>query len=200
MKRDAFVMWSGGKDCSLALHNFLKEASGTVSYLVHVAGSCSQGHKLPLHLLKAQSQAMGVPLIIRHINSSHEGFEPHLKSVIRSLKKEGVNAGIFGDIHLQEHRDWIERVCKEVELEAIFPLWGRRMRDLMDEFVDSGFRARVVAVKDERAPLHCLLGREVDQEFVRDIEAMEGVDLCGENGEYHTFVYDSPLYDKSIDF
>lgn len=198
MKNRAFVSWSGGKDCSLALYSFAKNPENSVSHLVHITNDSQSGnaHYIGNDLLLSQSEAMGIPLIIKGY-SADSTYESTLKSIIRELKKEGVNTGIFGDIHLNEHRVWIERVCKEMEITAVFPLWKREASDILDELISSGFRTTVIAVKNQSG-LSNMLGRELNDELISELKQIEGLDLCGECGEYHTFVFDSPLYGKAL--
>jgi uncharacterized protein (TIGR00290 family) len=148
-------------------------------------------------VLKAQAEAMGIPIVQRQ--ATWGGYEEEFKKSLAVFKKEVVQTGVFGDIDVQEHRDWVERVCSESGLNAILPLWQRSRESLMDEFISLGFKAIVVTVKFE-----CLgsewLGRQLDRQFVEDIKRLPQVDLCGENGEYHTFVYDGPIFKRPVNF
>ncbi len=197
MKKTAFVSWSGGKDCSLALYSFLKNPENRISYLVHIANSSSDNaHYIEADLLLFQSKSLDIPLIIKQCPLDHT-YESHLKSIISELKKQGVDTGVFGDIHLKEHREWIERLCKDMEITAVFPLWGRDVSSILDELVYRGFRAILVAVKNQSG-LSTLIGRELDNDLISELKQIRGIDICGEHGEYHTFVFDSPLYDKPL--
>lgn len=196
----AFVSWSGGKDCSLALYSFLKNSDNKVSYLVNIVDSLqlSNTHHIGEELLLAQSQALNIPLI-REVIMPGNNYESQLKSIIAELKEKGVDAGVFGDIHLKEHRIWIERVCHDMNITAIFPLWGLDVSTILTELLTSGFKTIIIAVKN-RPELSALIGKELDEEVVSNLAKIQGVDLCGEHGEYHSFVYDSPLYDQPISF
>ncbi|MDP2928027.1 MAG: diphthine--ammonia ligase [Candidatus Omnitrophota bacterium] len=196
----AFVSWSGGKDSTLAYYNAIKNDKVKVAYLLNMLsenGTHSRSHHLSVAMLKAQAEAMGIPIMQRQ--ATWGGYEEEFKKALTFFKKEGVQAGVFGDIDVQEHRDWVERVCSESGLNAILPLWQRSRESLMGEFIACGFKAVIVAVK-----LECMgsewLGRQLDAEFVRDIKRLPQVDLCGENGEYHTFVYDGPIFKKPVEF
>lgn len=199
-KEKAFVSWSGGKDSALAFFNAMKDGETEVAYLLNMLsenGTHSRSHHLSVAALKAQAEAMGI--LIAQRQAAWGGYEEEFKKLLRVFKEEGVKAGVFGDIDVQEHRDWVERVCGEIGLNAMLPLWQRSRESLMEEFIAAGFKAIIVAVK-----LECLgsewLGRELDRQFVEDMKRMPQVDLCGENGEYHTFVYDGPLFKKPVVF
>ncbi|MEW6618053.1 MAG: ATP pyrophosphatase [bacterium] len=107
-----------------------------------------------------------------------------------------VSQGVFGDIDVVEHRDWIERVCREMEITPIFPLWEADREEMLAEFMQAGFRAVVVSSKIGQE----WLGREIDEQFVNELRALGNIDLCGENGEYHSFVYDGPIFKKPVLF
>ena len=190
--KKAFISWSGGKDSMLALYRAIRMVD--VPYLLNMlseGGSVSRSHGLSAELLKAQAAAMGK--VIVQEPSTWKGYEEAFKKVVLELKGKGITVGVFGDIELQEHRDWIERVCGDLQIEPIFPLWGIDRIELINEFISSGFRAIVVSTRAEILGEEWL-GREIDWEFVKDMKAMVGVDLCGEKGEYHTFVFDGPIF------
>ena len=198
--RKAFVSWSGGKDSALACYNAIKNDKVKVTYLLNMLsenGTHSRSHHLSVSALKAQAEAMKIPIVQRQ--ATWGGYEEEFKSALAAFKKEGVQTGVFGDIDVQEHRDWVERVTSESGLSAILPLWQRTRESLMSEFIACGFKAVIVAVK-----LECMgnewLGRELDVQFVEDMKRLPQVDLCGENGEYHTFVYDGPIFKKAVKF
>ncbi len=195
-----FVSWSGGKDSALACYNAIKNDKVKVAYLLNMLsenGTHSRSHHLSVAVLRSQAEAMGIPIVQRQ--AGWGGYEEEFKSALAVFKEEGVEAGVFGDIDVQEHRDWVERVSSESGLSAMLPLWQRSREALMAEFISLGFKAVVVTVK-----LECLgrewLGRHLDKDFVRQIKQLGTVDLCGENGEYHTFVYDGPLFRRPVEF
>lgn len=195
----AFVSWSGGKESSLALYRAKREGVNILFLLNMIAedGKYSRSHGIKADLIKAQAEAMGIPIIQRATN--WENYEREFKDTVMSLRKEGINSGVFGDIDLEQHRDWVERVCREIEIKALLPLWGEERENLLNEFINLGFKAFVCAVNpsflDDR-----WLGREIDFEFIRDLKSLGGVDLCGEKGEYHTFVYDGPIFKERVKF
>lgn len=198
--RKAFVSWSGGKDSALACYNAIKNDGIEIAYLLNMLsenGTHSRSHHLSVSVLKAQAQAMRIPIMQRQ--ATWGGYEEEFKKALADLKKEGVQTGIFGDIDVQEHRDWVERVCTESAINAILPLWQRTRESLMNEFITCGFKAVIVAVKLEFMGSEWL-GRELDAQFIEEMKRLPKVDLCGENGEYHTFVYDGPIFKSPVRF
>ncbi|HEA46884.1 MAG TPA: diphthine--ammonia ligase, partial [bacterium] len=148
-------------------------------------------------LLRAQSDAMGVPIIQR--KTTWENYEAVFKEAVSELRKEGIEIGIFGDIDMQEHRDWVERVCKEVKIKPLLPLWKEDREKLLKEFIRTGFKAIVVATKADLLGKEWL-GRQIDEEFIKDLKRLGNIDLCGEKGEYHTFVFDGPIFKRPVKF
>lgn len=192
----AFVSWSGGKDCTLALHYFLKDNDNEVLSLVNITSENHNAHRTDFPLFSAQSEAMGIPLIHEKIEEG-KTYEYQLKKTIAALKEKGAEAGIFGDIYLQVHRDWIERVCDETGIKAVFPLWGKDTGFLINDFVDNGFQTIIIAIKKDKE-LSSILGKVIDKNLIEVIRQIGNIDLCGENGEYHTFVFDGPLFTHKI--
>lgn len=195
---NAFISWSGGKDCMFALYAFSKNTQNQVCCLVNFStadGAKSNSHGLSKELILAQSDALGIPVIQQPISTGN--YEFHLKEIITGLKLQGVNAGVFGDIHLQEHRIWIERVCHDMDIVPVFPLWGKDTSVLLKEFIQLGFRTILVSVRNEEH-LAPLVGRELDNTLRHKLSVMNDIDPCGENGEYHSFVFDGPLFKQPL--
>ncbi|MEW6607308.1 MAG: diphthine--ammonia ligase [bacterium] len=194
-KTKAFCCWSGGKDSLLACVRASKEVK--VTYLLNMAdenGISSRSHGLGSNVLKLQAEIIGIPLVQK--KTSRQTYEQRFKEAIAEIKNLGVSQGVFGDIDVVEHRDWIERVCREKEITPIFPLWEADREEMLAEFMQAGFRAVVVSNKIGQE----WLGREIDEQFVNELKALGNIDLCGENGEYHSFVYDGPIFKKPVVF
>jgi diphthine-ammonia ligase len=191
-----FCSWSGGKDSCLSLYRMLKTGCSCASLLTMVdeTGNHSRSHGLFTETLKAQAAAMGIPL--RTATASWETYEVKFKELAALFKNENVQHGVFGDIDLEPHREWVERVCRESGITAHEPLWKGVRRDLVQEFIAAGFKAFVVAVNTKKMPDR-FLGRLIDTALVNELEAI-GVDACGEDGEFHTFVYDGPLFKRKL--
>lgn len=196
----AFISWSGGKDCMYALHTFLKDEGNEAGCLVNMCeadGQKSRSHGLSRALIAAQAAAMHIPLVQQPIEN--DNYEQSFKNVIDDLKKQGITYGVFGDIYLEAHREWIERVCREMDITPLFPLWQKDTLALMRGFIADGFKTIAVAVRKEKLP-KSFLGRLLDEDFLTDISTIPNADPCGENGEYHTFVFDGPLFQHVVSF
>jgi uncharacterized protein (TIGR00290 family) len=157
-------------------------------------GSASRGHGLPLRLLEAQSAALDVPLITR--STTWDGYEATIVPLLHELHEQGVEAGVFGDIDLQAHRDWVENVCELTGLGCHLPLWLEPRRRLLDEFLGGGGRATIVAVDQSKLDRE-FLGLVLDEDVIARLEAA-GADACGEEGEYHTMVTAGPLFSVPV--
>ncbi|RZT94992.1 diphthine--ammonia ligase [Rivibacter subsaxonicus] len=191
----AFCSWSGGKDSMLALHRSL-DAGVRVEALLTMfdeSGARSRSHGVPPALMRAQAQSLGIPLVEGRAGWSD--YEAVFTQQLRTFAAEGLTHGVFGDIDLQPHRDWEEKVCAGAGLEALLPLWQQPRRALVDELLALGYRSRVVCV-DARYLDASFCGREFDAAFIADLPP--GVDACGENGEFHTFVFDGPRFARPV--
>lgn len=199
--QQVFVSWSGGKDSCLACYRAVANGA-KVRYLANTVtedGKRSRSHGLSAEVIQLQSQAIGVPLVQRP--TTWDSYEAEFKSMLRSFKKEGIEAGVFGDIDFEEHRQWVERVCHEVGIIPHLPLWGENQMGILKDFIGLGFEAVVVAAKadlfDEK-----ILGQKVDLGFIKYLEEQsetKDITPCGEAGEYHTLVIDGPLFRKRIE-
>lgn len=199
-KKKAFCCWSGGKESALSCYKVMRNQSIKVTYLLNMIsedGKYSRSHGINPSLLQLQAEAIGISIIQRR--TTWETYEEEFKKAVLDFKRENIRAGIFGDIDLQEHREWVESVCKKMEIKPILPLWERNREDLLKEFIQAGFKAIVVAVKADFLTKEWL-GRELNNEFIEDLKALGSIDLCGENGEYHTFVYDGSIFKKPVEF
>jgi uncharacterized protein (TIGR00290 family) len=162
-------------------------------------GRRSWTHGQSVELLQSQSQAIGIPLIQRQTTMAN--YEAEFKDALLSLKQKGVTEGVFGDIELEEHRHWIERICGEVALTPHLPLWGQAQEKILGSFITSGFEAVVVVTKADLFGEEWL-GQKIDLDFLSYLSELRqryGIQLCGEAGEYHTFVTDGPLFDQRIE-
>lgn len=182
----------------MALHEAIgagAEPRLLISMMVE-GGERSRSHGLSREVLTAQAAAMGLP--IEFGAASWSGYEAELIRVLTECIAEGgPTVGIFGDIDMQDHRDWVERVCGLVGAAARLPLWQRPRRGLMDEVLAAGFRAVIVAVRDGVLPAD-LLGVTIDADVLAAIERA-GADAAGENGEYHSLVVDGPLFERPLE-
>ena len=188
LKPKAAVSWSGGKDSYLALHR--AAVSFDIQALITMFtedGSRSRSHGLRPDVLNRQAHLLNLPLVSGR--GSWKIYEHEFKRVLRELALRGFSHVIFGDIFLDDHKDWVERVCTECGLQAVEPLWGEPTTDLFREFLATGAQAQIVATKaallDEN-----WLGATLSECMLSAFES-RGVDACGERGEYHTVVFTS---------
>jgi uncharacterized protein (TIGR00290 family) len=192
-----YCSWSGGKDSALALHHALSQGAepGLLVTMLTEGGERSRSHGLHRELLEAQAAALGVP--ISFVATTWAGYEEALRRKLIEAADRGLRTGIFGDIDIERHRDWVESVASSAGTRACLPLWQRSRESLMREVLDLGFRAVIVAVRDGvLSP--SLLGERIDATMLRTFEAA-GVDLAGENGEFHTFVVDGPTFSRAVE-
>lgn len=189
--------WSGGKDSCFALYRALQEGGIPYCLLTMLCenGRQSRSHGLPASLLEKQAAALGIPLVT--CAASWDGYETVFTTELMRLKMKGVEVGVFGDIDLEEHRAWVEKVCSRVSLGAFLPLWGQSHRDLALEFISLGFEAVIVAVKEEILDPASFLGRPLDARTLLELERL-GIDVAGESGEFHTFVTGGPIFKQQI--
>ena len=192
--KHVFCSWSGGKDSCLACYRAMLDGRFEVSHLLNFLaedGKRERAHGTRSSLLKLQSEAIGIPMV--QVKASWSGYERKFKQAVSELKLKGVQGGVFGDIDLIEHREWVERVCGDLEIEPVIPLWGRAPEDIVQEFIEEGFEAIVVAtrIKEE------WLGRRFDESFIEELKNYN-FNLCGESGEYHTFVVDGPIFKRRL--
>ena len=196
--KKSYCSWSGGKDCMLAFYR--KKNEENIRHLLNMAqsdGQRSRSHGIKSKFLKLQAKALGVELF--QGLATWDSYEQAYKNSLLSLKKQGISAGVFGDIDFMPHREWVERICKESEVRAVLPLWKAERRELFDEFLGVGFKAVVIAA-DNRYLDQTWLGRDLNQSFIDELSERKDVDLCGEKGEYHTFVYDGPGFKEPVEF
>jgi uncharacterized protein (TIGR00290 family) len=191
-----FCSWSGGKDCALALHEAILAGARPRSLITMMAegGDRSRSHGLHRSLLEAQAEAVGLP--IRFASAGWSDYEQGFTSLVMEATAGDVTTGIFGDIDIEDHRGWVERVCGQVGVEARLPLWQWDRRRVVERILGTGFEAMIVAVREGVLP-ESLLGRVIDADVLAEIEAA-GADLAGEQGEYHSVVVDGPLFERPL--
>lgn len=191
-------LWSGGKDSCFACYKAIS-AGYEVAALINFTQNNSQtslSHGLSSRVIFNQAESTGIPVIQKAMPQS--SYRDEFKKLITGLKETKEIKGIvFGDIYLQEHKDWIDKVCRELEVEAILPLWGRETGELAREIIDAGFEAVVVSTNAGLMGEEWL-GRSIDRAFMKELGA--GIDPCGEKGEFHTFVYGGPIFKKPVEF
>jgi len=189
--------WSGGKDSCFAYYKAVKSGF-KVSYLLNFVtedGTKSRSHGIDSELICMQAEAIGIPVV--QVRTTWQTYEQKFKKTIDKLKQKGIKGIIFGDIDVQEHKEWTDRVSSELNVKAIQPLWGRKQRELLNEFINEGFEAIVVSVKSNLL-IKEWLGKKVDVDFLKNLDKLN-INPCGESGEYHTFVIGGPIFKKKIE-
>lgn len=198
MGKKFVVSYSSGKDSTLALYRMIKKGYEPIALLITMNYEAGRSwfHGVPENILSDVSKSLNIPLMA--VNCKGEEYKDVFEDALIKAKENGAEACVFGDIDLEEHRTWCTERCKSVGLEAIFPLWQEDREKLTYEFIDSGFKTIIKAVKLEFLNEN-FLGEILTKELVQKIKAT-GADPCGENGEYHTFVFDGPIYKFKIDY
>ena len=200
MAQKVLLAWSGGKDSAMALYE-LRKASGIE--IVGLLTTVTEGYdRISMHgvrraLLERQAESLGLALSIATIppDCPNQVYEARMQKVLERSQSDGIEAVAFGDLFLEEIRRYRESNMARVGMRSIFPLWGRNTRDLMQDFLTLGFKGVVVCVDTQQIPAS-FAGRTIDNAFLHDFPP--GADPCGENGEFHTFVFDGPVFKEPI--
>ena len=196
MDKNCFVSWSGGKDSCLALFRAMSQGykPKMLFTMFSIENDVSSAHRLNEDIIKAQVNELELESTIGR--AKFEDYEAVFVRNLEAFKSQDIQYGIFGDIDLDEHRKWEETVCEKAQMTAVLPLWQEDRKKLVKEFIDLGFKAKIVVVnKTMMSPE--FLGRDLSHELLEEIEKT-GADVCGENGEYHTVVYDGPLFKNPL--
>lgn len=195
--KKAFCSWSGGKDSCLALQRALRSGYDVEILLTMFdeTEDRSRSHAVPLKLIQAQAAALGIELVTA--KASWQNYERVFVEQLKTFQKREITHGIFGDIDLQAHRDWEEKICAAAEIEAVLPLWLENRRAMVDEFLAENYQAVVVCVNEDFLDAS-FCGRIFDEKFIADLPA--SVDVCGENGEFHTFVFDGRNFKNPVKY
>lgn len=187
--------WSGGKDSCMALYRASRLGQPVSLFtMFNETGLKSRSHGLSLPLVRLQAEALGVPLTIK--SATWGDYEAELIAALCQFNEQGVQTAVFGDIDLEEHGLWEEKVCNAAGLKLCLPLWKNDRRELVTEFISLGFKAVIVTV-NEKMLNPKFLGRVLTLSLLEELE-QQGVDLCGENGEFHTAVLDGPIFQHPV--
>lgn len=200
--RKAYFNWSGGKDSALALYHVLQNKTVDVDLLlttINASFNRISMHGVRVDLLHKQAESIGIPL--REIklaeSVSMAEYNKAMCQTVTTLVNEKFCHTIFGDIFLEDLKKYREQQLSPLGLQIHFPLWKRNTKELLHEFLDLGFKTIVVCVKSSLLD-SSFAGRIIDKEFIADLPTT--VDPCGENGEFHTFVFDGPIFKFPINF
>lgn len=193
------VASSGGKDSTLALYRAQQQGLH-VTHLFHAYGvehGRVRFHGYRPEMVAAQAQALGLKAVIEPTRG--EQFDEDFTLALARAKEAGLRGIVFGNLWLQDVSDYYRRLVEGAGLEHVEILWQQEPAALLEEFVEAGFRAVTTCVWLERLS-RSFLGREIDSSFIADLAALDGVDPCGENGEYHSLVYDGPCFQHPLRF
>ncbi len=200
MKEKVLLSWSGGKDSALALHELRKSGKYEVAALLTTITRdydriCMHGVRSIL--LEQQAESLGVPpeKIFISKNASNEEYESSMRQILEKYRAEGVCGVVFGDVFLEDLRKYREEKLSQIGMKGLFPIWKRDTAELACAFIDSGFEA-IVTCADSNLLDSTLVGRPFDEQFLSMLP--EAVDPCGENGEFHSFVSDGPIFQQQI--
>jgi uncharacterized protein (TIGR00290 family) len=202
MREKVIAAWSGGKDSALALYEVLN--SGSYEVLELLTTVTKDYDRISIHgvrrvLLEQQAKALRIPLQEMFITkgASDAAYEGELLKVLERHRDNGVFSVVFGDIFLEDVRKYRWQILEKVGMNGIFPLWKKDTKDLARTFINLGFKA-IITLIDSNVLGKSFAGREYDEKFLSDLPA--NVDPCGENGEFHSFVYDGPIFHESVSF
>ncbi|MEN2416112.1 Dph6-related ATP pyrophosphatase [Flavobacterium mesophilum] len=198
----ALFNWSSGKDSALSLYKILQNPDFKIEYLLTSVNQQFQRismHGVRVELLEAQAKSIGIPLKIMEIPEmpTMEVYENVMFETLTELKNEGISHSVFGDIFLEDLRKYREDQLAKMNFEGVFPIWKISSHELIQEFISLGFKTIVVCVNEKYLD-KSFVGRIIDQDFINDLP--ENVDVCGENGEFHTFAFDGPIFSEPINF
>ncbi len=199
MTKEKFIMsFSGGKDSILALYRMIKKGYEPIALLTTVKKNQEKSwtHGLGKEFLHRISKSLDIPLLL--VECDVNEYERKFEEALIKAKDMGATMCVFGDIDIELHKKWDVDRCKNAGIKAELPLWQQNREDLVYEFIDSGFTTVINKVNLKYMGIE-FLGKELNREIIDDIKST-GSDACGENGEYHTFVVDGPLFKNRIDF
>ncbi len=195
---DVISSWSGGKDGCLALYRALERGYKAGVLLNFVSRGTGRGcfHGLEGRLLRRQAELLGIPLVQREVSPDMREYEEEFKAAVTEVRGNSINHMVFGDIYLLDHQSWVERVCSEIDITPLEPLWNEPVDELIDGFCDAGFKAIIISCRSDLMGQE-YLGRYVDRELAEELKK-KGICPCGEKGEYHTLVVDGPIFSRPL--
>jgi uncharacterized protein (TIGR00290 family) len=200
MVEKVLFTWSGGKDSAMALYEIRKSPGYEISALLTTV--TEDYDRISMHgvrriLLEQQAEALGIPLEKVYItkNASDDEYETKMRDKLMDYKSRGVLSVVFGDIFLEDLRKYREKNLSKIEMKGVFPIWKRDTAELANTFIDLGFKAVITCV-DSKVLDRDFVGRDFDKQFLSELPST--IDPCGENGEFHSFVYYGPIFRQTI--
>jgi uncharacterized protein (TIGR00290 family) len=193
------MAWSGGKDSAYALHQLMKDDRYELRFLLSTING--NNHRLSMHgvreeLIDAQAASIGIPLLKVYVyNGNNEEYENSMKEELMKVKAMGVETIAFGDIFLEDLRAYREEQMGKIRMDCLFPIWKTDTKQLVRNFLQEGFKTITCSTHD-RFLDETWCGKMIDEKFIADLP--EGIDPCGENGEFHSFCFEGPIYKKNL--
>jgi uncharacterized protein (TIGR00290 family) len=197
-KLKAISSWSGGKDSCLACYRAMQAGYNIKMLLNFISRESKRGcfHGIEGRLLKFQADLIGIPLVQKEVSPDMQMYESEFKAAVNELRGTDIGSMVFGDIYLLEHESWIERVCSDLNINAVEPLWNNSAENIINEFINSGFKAIIISCKADIMGKE-FLGRYIDKKLIDELRKRD-ICPCGEKGEFHTLVVDGPIFSKPI--
>lgn len=198
-KIPAIFSWSGGKDSSYALYKILKEGQYDIKYLLSTINGNYK--RLSMHgvreeLIQAQADSIGLPLLKAYVyEASNTEYEKQMEEILRQARAENINHVIFGDIFLEDLRQYREQKMATLDMQCVFPIWKTDTKWLVNDFIARGFKTITCCVNDGYLDANWC-GRMIDKSFIDELP--QTVDPCGENGEFHSFCFEAPIFKKKM--
>lgn len=198
MGKKFVASYSGGKDSILAIHRALAAGMEPIALITtyNTDRKRSWFHGIPEQVLESVSKSLGIPVWL--IKTSGEEYTQNFEKTLTKAHELGAEVCVYGDIDIEEHNVWCSERCANVGMKAMFPLWGENRRSLVEEVIATGYTANFTVIDTKRMS-DSFLGGKLTAEVVAELAA-QGVDCCGENGEYHTFVSAGPIFKQPVEF
>ena len=200
MKEKVLMNWSGGKDSAMALYNILNNKNYKVEGLLTSVNAANQRismHGVSGEMLVKQAESIGLPLTKINLPKASDmtAYENIMEQTLSSFTEQGIETSVFGDIFLEDLRKYREQQLEKIGWKAVFPLWKKDTRNLVYEFLELGFRTRICCINKQYLDSD-FFGCDLDEYLIDKLP--ENVDPCGENGEFHTFVYAGPVFQNNL--
>ncbi|MEL6675372.1 MAG: ATP-binding protein [Bacteroidota bacterium] len=202
MAHKTYFSWSSGKDAALAFYHLSQDSQFRIDRLLTSVNDHHQRvsmHGLRIAMLEAQAQALGLPLQLLRLpeQPTMAEYDTLMDSTLANLQQAGYTHAGFGDIFLEDLKTYRDQQLQAHQIQGVYPLWKRNTTELVRELIDRGFKCVVICLKSALLS-EDFLGREIDESFLQDLPPT--VDPCGENGEFHTFCYDGPIFQHPVSF
>ncbi len=198
MNKDFVASYSGGKDSILAVDRMIRDGFNLRGLIIVYNTDMNRSwfHGIPKDVIKLVEQSIGVKIWV--VETSGEEYYLNLEKQLEVVKSQGIDLCVFGDIDIEDHRIWCKKRCSNTGIKAVFPLWLEDRKSLVSEFIKRGYKANITVINTNMMS-DKYLGKVLSLDLLTQLEKA-GVDVCGENGEYHSFVSDGPLFNNPVSF